>query len=137
MVNNLGNYGGSQGSVTALNNNGQALINVFSGFVDNHALLLSSSGSIEGTISTGTTTDNAAMNDRGQVVGTKSTNNGQDWYPFLWDSGTFTQLAPSFDDPSGVNFGPYAINNSDEIVGNAGGLVGPHYAALWLKGQIY
>jgi probable HAF family extracellular repeat protein len=138
-IKDLGNFGGTNGSVSGLNNGGQVTGTMTSaGDQAPRAFLwdgerLSDLGTLGGSFAV-----SFGLNEKAEVVGYAALSGDNVFHGFLWRTGVMTDLGPVDDDACSTG---ESINSKGQVAGNsqapngAGGCVNPFtHAVLWEDG---
>jgi probable HAF family extracellular repeat protein len=133
-ITGLGTLGGASSRPYAINNNGQVVGFSFLVTGVTHAFLwdggvMADLGTLGGNASVATD-----INDAGDVVGSSRINTSSNVRrAFLWRNGSMTNLG-TLPSPSGLDYIPYGINGSGQVVGQAFIVAVYNYSFLWEGG---
>jgi len=109
--------GGGESWAQGMNDSGQVVGGALTASGYYHAFLYSNGTMIDlGTLPGGLVSVARGINNSGQVVGESETGSGST-HAFLYSNGTMTDLGTL----GGTNSSAYAVNDSGEVVGQAGG----------------
>ena len=113
-------------SATGINKHGQIVGQASTLSGDKHAFLYENGIMTDlGTLPGDTSSSAAAINDRGQIVGTSGFP-GE--HAFLFDNGVMIDLGTL---PGGTSSGATAINNHGQVVGSSTATNALNHATLW------